>query len=353
MDSVTISTTRIGDAYPVFIIAEIGINHNGNTNLAKRMILSAKDCGANCVKFQTFRASQVVTPSAPKANYQLEVTDKNESQLEMLKKVELDYDDHLELKKYADNLDMIFLSTPYNDKDVDLLEDLNVDGYKIASGQIVETPFLEKIARKQKPIFLSTGMATLAEVDNAVQVIKSCGNQQILLLQCTTNYPSALSDANLNVIPTMKRAFKLPIGYSDHTMGNETAIAAVALGACLVEKHFTLDKSMEGPDHACSATPEDFFQLVRSVRSVEQAMGTGVKYPSDAEIRNALGMRRSITAACNIKQGDVIRESMLTFKRPATGLDPTYHPVIIGNIASRDIPKDELIALEMIHWIKK
>jgi N,N'-diacetyllegionaminate synthase len=333
-----------------YIIAEAGVNHNGNVDLALQLIREARKAGADCVKFQTFKAEAVATKKAPKAEYQLHVTDIEESQLEMLKKLELPEKSYplllAECKKNA----IDFLSTPYNEQDAVFLNELDVKAFKIASGQIVELSFLRKTASFGKPVILSTGMATLSEVAEAVDVIRNAGCPQVIVLQCTTNYPSDIKEANVLAMVTMGGALGVEIGYSDHVESNFACYAAVALGARVIEKHFTLDRKMAGPDHSASLNPEQFAELVRGVRSVEQALGSPLKHPSAAEIKNAIGMRRSIVAREDISAGSKITESMLTFKRPATGISPHRLGELLGKVAARDILADELVDLSMITW---
>lgn len=345
---IIIQGRSIGAGSPAFVIAEIGVNHNGSRDLALKMVKAAKEAGADCVKLQTFKAERVVTHKAPKAKYQLSTTPQSESQFEMLKKLELSQGDYVEIKDLALSLGVIFLSTPYSPEDADFLEDLGVPAFKIASGQIVELSFLEHVAKKQKPIILSTGMATLAEVDEAVRTIRQIGNDQLILLQCTTNYPAKLETIHLRSMGTMQSAFGLPIGFSDHTETPVSAIAAVALGASVIEKHFTLDKSMPGPDQAASADPTEFREYVRSIRDVELALGSSVKGPSPVERENAVGMRRSIVARRRIEAGEELTADLLTFKRPGTGISPARLASILGWKVLAPIDPDELISWEKI-----
>jgi N-acetylneuraminate synthase/N,N'-diacetyllegionaminate synthase len=340
--------TEIGPRYPVFIIAEAGVNHNGDIDMALRLVREAKRVGADCVKFQTFKAERVVTEEAPKSAYQLTTTSPGESQVDMLRKLELDESAYEDLMAECREEDILFLSTPYNIEDVDFLDSLGVPAFKIASGQAVEPYFLEYVARRGKPILLSTGMCNLAEVDRAVRVVRGVGNDQIVVLQCTTNYPSAIEDCNLRSIVTMRDALDVPVGYSDHTKGLIAATASVALGACIVERHFTLDKALLGPDHSSSSDPEEFGALVRQIREVEVALGSGVKYPSDIEQENAVGMRRSIVAKGRIRCGQAIMADMLTFKRPATGLKPELLHELVGRVATCDIKADQMLSWEMV-----
>jgi len=342
-DGRSIVEKEIGSGVSTFIIAEVGVNHNGDVDLALRLVAEAKKAGADCVKFQTFSAERVVTKGAPKAAYQLETTDKAESQFEMLKNVELSEIAYQEILDGCRREEILFLSTPYSVEDVDFLEKLNVPAYKIASGQVVEHFFLQYVARKGKPIILSTGMCTLGEVDAAVRAIRDAGNNDLILLQCTTNYPSPIEDANLRAMCTMSEAFGIDVGYSDHTQSSAACVAAVALGACIIEKHITLDKSLPGPDHSSSATPDEFREMVRLVRETEQALGDGVKQPSAREAKNISGMRRSLVAKRSIKAGETISLDMLACKRPALGLSPSLASEVTGHKAAVEIPKDTFI----------
>lgn len=333
---------------PTFIIAEAGVNHNGDLNTAIKLVEAARDLGADCVKFQTFKASSVITKAAPKAAYQLETTDPGESQYAMLKKLELDYDAFSTIKKACEENSIRFLSTPYNEEDADLLERLGVDMFKIASGQLVEPSFLEHVARKGKKMIISTGMATIAEAYEAVATIRNAGNDDIVVLQCTTNYPSPVEDANLRAMVAMKDALGVPIGYSDHVEENYACFAAVALGATVIEKHFTLDRNMEGPDHEASLDPDGFRELVHGIRTIESAMGSTIKRPTEREKKNITGMRRSIVFTRDLKAGETITEDLIMFKRPATGLPPRMKSDIIGSKAAKNIEADTPVTRDMI-----
>jgi len=295
------------------------------------------------VKFQTFSAERVVTKAAPKAAYQLKTTDKTESQFKMLKKLELSENAYQEILDGCRREGILFLSTPYSVEDVDFLEKLNVPAYKIASGQIVEHYFLQHVARKSKPMILSTGMCTLGDVDTAVRAIRHAGNNDLILLQCTTNYPSSVEDANLRAMCTMSSTFGVDVGYSDHTQTSVACVAAVALGACVIEKHLTLDRSLPGPDHSSSATPDEFREMVNLVREAERALGDGIKQPSINEAKNIQGMRRSLVAKRLIRAGETITEEMIACKRPATGLSPSFAGDVMGHKAVADIPADAFI----------
>lgn len=327
----------------VFIIAEAGVNHNGSLEMALQLVDKAVEIGADCVKFQTFKAEQIVTATSPKASYQLEVTDRQESQFEMLKKLELDRDAFKTIKDYCDKKGIRFLSTPYNPEDADLLNSIGVDGFKIASGQLVETPFLEYVAKFGRQMIISTGMATMDEVREAVQAIRAAGNDDIIVLQCNTDYPSKISDTNIRAMLTMRDELKVRVGYSDHVPNNYACYAAVALGAEVIEKHFTLDNHLPGPDHSSSLEPEAFRELIDGVRNIEQCLGSGVKVPSEAEKRNTFGMRRSLVARTDLKKGTVLTAADLGFKRPANGLSPKFLPKVIGRALLQDIKKDEAL----------
>lgn len=331
----------------VYVIAEAGVNHNGDPALARQLVRAAKEAGADCVKFQTFSADQLVTVNAPKADYQLKVTNPKESQRDMLKRLELNPAAYQSLLAYCRELNIDFLSTPYNEQDIIFLENLGVNAFKVASGQIVEPAFLTAVAHTGRPIFLSTGMATLAEVDEAIRVIRAAGNDRITLLQCTTNYPSRLEDANLRTITKMSAAFDVAVGYSDHTPSDTACLVSIGLGARVIEKHLTLDKAMPGPDHSSSADPAEFANLVRLIREAELTLGTGRKEPCIAELENCRGMRRSIVAARHIRAGEIFSLDMLHYKRPGTGIRPNLLPEILGCAATRNIEADELISWSM------
>ena len=345
---IQIGNKTISHSGTIFIIAEAGVNHNGDINLAKKMVREAKACGADCVKFQTFKAERIVTNISPKAAYQLKTTNPAESQLEMLEKLELSQEDYCELVRTCREEDIIFLSTPYNIEDVDFLDDLGVQAFKVASGQAVEPIFLEYMARKNKPVLLSTGMCTLAEVDEAVRTIRDNGNDKLILFQCTTNYPSAIQDTNLRAMITMRNAFDVLVGYSDHTEGLTAAIVAATLGASVIERHFTLDKSLPGPDQSSSSDPLEFTQLVRNIREAEKCLGSAVKTPSSAEVINAAAMRRSIVASQDITAGSVFSLENLTLKRPAAGLMGNQLADILGRKAATDIRAETCIDFGMV-----
>lgn len=351
--SILIGSRAVGPREPVFIIAEAGVNHNGDLELAKALIREAKQCGADCVKFQTFKTERVVIPAAPKADYQMRTTAPTESQAEMIRKLELDPDAYPVLLDICARERILFLSTPANIEDVDFLNDLAVPAFKLASFQIVEPAFLRYVAEIGKPIILSTGMATLAEVEEAVSLIRDAGNNQVILLQCTTNYPSRPQDANLRAMQTMQAALDTLVGYSDHTKTETACVAAVALGACVIEKHFTLDKTMPGPDQSSSADPDEFMRLVKLIRETEMVLGSAVKAPVEAERRNAVSMRRSIVSKVTIPAGTLISEDMLCYKRPGSGIPPAMLNNVVGCVAVQNIPADTLVLDEWLRKVKK
>jgi N-acetylneuraminate synthase/N,N'-diacetyllegionaminate synthase len=328
----------------VFIIAEAGVNHNGSLVRALHLVDKAFEIGADCVKFQTFKAEQIVTATSPKANYQLQVTDRNESQFEMLKKLELSRDSFKAIKDYCDKKGIRFLSTPYNLEDADLLDSIGVDGFKIASGQLVETHFLKYVAKFGKQMIISTGMANMEEVREAVDAIHSTGNKNLVVLQCNTDYPSNIEDTNIRAMLTMRDELKVHVGYSDHVPNNYACFAAVALGAEVIEKHFTLDKTLPGPDHSSSLEPKEFKELIDGIRNIEKSFGDGIKKPSAAEIKNTFGMRRSMVAKTDLAKGTILSAEHIGFKRPASGLSPKLFEKIIGKELLVDLKKDEALA---------
>ncbi len=325
----------------VFIIAEAGVNHNGRLDLAYQLIDVAKDAGADAVKFQTFKAENVVSRLADKAEYQKKTTGSNESQFEMIKKLEISFDDFIKLKKYCDKKEIIFLSTPFDHQSIDFLYDL-IDIYKIPSGEIINHPYLKHIAAKNKPIIMSTGMANLGEVGEAINTILSVNSKaNISLLHCTTNYPAPYEEVNLKAMQTLAVAFKLPVGYSDHTLGIEVPVAAVAMGAKIIEKHFTLDKKLSGPDHKASLEPSELKEMVKAIRNIEMALGDRIKKPNKSEIEIMKVARRSLIATRDIRVGEIIKESDIAIKRPGTGILPKFKEIVIGMKLINDIRQDE------------
>jgi len=332
----------IGEGQPCFIIAEAGVNHNGDVNMAKNLIDVAKKCGADAVKFQTFKAEELVVRGAEKAEYQKRNTRKEESQFDMLNRLELSEEAHFELKGYADKQGIIFLSTPFDKGSVDLLVGLGVSAIKVSSADITNFPLLSHIASKKLPIILSTGMSTLLEITEAILVMRGWANQ-LILLHCVSNYPTGVEDINLKVLGTLKHVFDLPVGLSDHSLGITIPVASVALGACVIEKHFTLDRNLAGVDHVASLEPKELKAMVESIRDVEKAMGDGVKRVSAEEEENKKAVRRSIVALTDIPKGMIITEEMLAIKRPGTGLEPKFLSRVIGRRAKVDIKCGELL----------
>jgi N,N'-diacetyllegionaminate synthase len=332
----------------VFIIAEAGVNHNGDLDIAKKMVDAAKSFGADAVKFQAFNAEKIVSLTASKAGYQKKFTDKDESQLEMLKKLEIGFEEHVELMKHCEKKGIKFLSSPFDLESVEMLQKLEMDIYKIPSGEITNLPYLRKIGKLKKPVILSTGMATTEEIEEALGVLIKNGTSrnQITLLQCTTAYPAPIKDINLKFIPKLRDVFKVEVGFSDHTEGIEVALAAVALGATVIEKHFTLSRDMAGPDHKASLEPDEFERLVEGVRKIELALGVAEKKISVVENANKLAARKSIVAARNISKGDIFSDENITTKRPGDGLSPMLWDQIIGLTAQQGFIADEKIKLD-------
>lgn len=332
----------------VFIIAEAGVNHNGSLETACKLIDVAAASGANAVKFQTFRAEKLVTADAPQAKYQIANTGKNEGQYEMLKKLELSPEAHFELKALADKLGIEFMSTPFDEDSADLLEKVGVKRFKLSSGDLVNYPLLVRVAKKGLPIIISSGMATIEEVEFGINSIRSAGNNQISLLHCVSNYPADEADCNLLAIKTLADKFGIPIGWSDHTNGEVTAIMAVALGASIIEKHFTLDKNMEGPDHKASLAPDELANYVSAIRRAEKAMGDGNKRIMPSEENTAAVAKRSIAAKQDIKKGEIFALENLTALRPSSGISPLRFREIIGKKAAGDIAEGSMITEDMV-----
>lgn len=326
-----------------FIIAEAGVNHNGDIEIAKKMIDAASAAGVDAVKFQTFKAEKIVSKNAPKAEYQIENTNNVETHYQMLKKLEIDKKAHLELIEYCTKKNIMFLSTPFDIESIKMLVELGVNIIKIPSGEITNFPYLREVARQKKKVILSTGMSTMQEVKEAVQILKQNGAEDITVLHCNTQYPTPMEDVNLRAMLRMKEKLDLEVGYSDHTQGIEVPIAAVAIGATVIEKHFTLDKTMEGPDHKASLEPDELIAMVKAIRNIEKALGDGKKEVTESEKDNVSIARKSIVAACKIKKGELFTERNLTTKRPGTGISPMKWKQLIGRIASRDYEEDEMI----------
>lgn len=332
---------------PILIIAEAGVNHNGDLALAKQLIDGAADAGADLVKFQTFSANRQVTRTASKADYQTKTTDKAESQHEMLRRLELDVDAHEVLIAHCAERNIGFFSTGFDIESIDLLVSLGQDYFKIPSGEITNLPYLRHIGRLRKTVILSTGMSTLGEIEAAIDVLEQAGTlrSNITVLHCTTEYPTPMTEVNLRAMQSIQSAFGVDVGYSDHTPGIEVSIAAVAMGACVIEKHFTMDCNLPGPDHKASLEPEGLTAMVAAIRNIEVALGDGIKRLTESETRNMPVMRKSLLASKAIKAGEVFSAENITAKRPGTGVSPMRWDEVVGRAASRDFAEDELIDL--------
>jgi N,N'-diacetyllegionaminate synthase len=331
----------------VFIIAEAGVNHNGSIKLAKELIDVALDSGVDAVKFQTFKADNLVTQSAQKANYQKKTLDGESSQYEMLKMLELDMNAHNILFDYCTKRKIMFLSSPFDIESIDMLNEIGMSIFKIPSGEITNLPFLRHLGNLRKEIILSTGMSNLNDIDNALNLLIQSGvdKKRITLLHATTEYPCPIDEVNILAIQTLKQYFGVNVGYSDHSEGIEIPIAAAALGATVIEKHFTLDREMKGPDHMASIEPSDLKLMVKYIRNIEKAMGDGIKRPTKSELKNMEAVRKSIVASRSIKAGELFSSMNITVKRPGTGVSPMKWDEIIGRSAKRNFSVDELIEL--------
>jgi len=329
----------------VFIIAEAGVNHNGDSNLAKKLIDVAVEAGADAVKFQTFKTENLVSKNAAKAPYQKKTTDAQESQFEMIKKLELDLETHQELFKYCNAKNIMFLSTPFDHESIQLLDELGLEIFKIPSGEITNLPYLREIGKFNKQVILSTGMSNIYEIKDALKILTASGTKKenITVLHANTMYPTPVEDVNLRAMITIGETFDVAYGYSDHTLGIEVDIAAVALGAKVIEKHFTLDRTMPGPDHKASLEPHELKAMVGAIRNIERALGNGIKEASPSEMPNMLIARKSIVAKTDIKKGDIFDENNLTVKRPGNGISPMRWDELIGTTAQKEYKEDELI----------
>lgn len=330
----------------VFIIAEAGVNHNGDKSLAFRLCDAAKAAGVDAVKFQTWKTEKIVTKSAALAEYQENnISDKGASQFEMLKQLELSYNEFVEVRDYCNQIGIQFLSTPDTEEDMDFLLGLGIPVLKIGSGEVTNIPFLRAIGERHQKVILSTGMSTLSDVEKAYNTLHESGAKEISLLHCTTNYPCPYDEVNLRAMQTLKAAFKCQVGYSDHTMGIEVPIAAVAMGAEIIEKHFTLDKNMEGPDHKASLDPCELKQMVDSIRNIEKALGDGIKRPNASEQKNAEVVLKRIIANKPIRKGDILGTDNLSLLRSSTGIPAKFWDLVAGKAANRDYKEDEPIDL--------
>ena len=326
-----------------FIIAEAGPNHNGDFDTALRLVDAAKHAGVDCVKFQTFVSEELISKRAEKAEYQKKTTGADESQYEMLKKLELSFDQFRELKKYCDETGIMFLSTPFDIPSVHFLQELDIAFWKIPSGEITNFPYLVEIAKTHKDVVMSTGMSEMEEIAAAIKVLRENGAGRISLLHCNTEYPTPFEDVNLRAMDTLRDAFGVPVGYSDHSLGISVPIAAAARGAQIIEKHFTLDKNMVGPDHKASLEPQELCDMVSAIRNIEKALGSAEKKPSASEKKNMAVARKSIVARTAIRAGEILTEQKLAVKRPGSGISPMRWNEIVGTIARKDYIEDELI----------
>ncbi len=348
MKKIRIGDKEVGDQEPTFIIAEAGSNHNRDINQAKMLIDVAIDAKADAVKFQTYSAEKLYSKKTPKPTYLEKITRKDETIWDLIKNIELPREFQAELADYCRDNDIIFLSTPFDHEAIEELDALGVLAYKIASFEIVDIPLLKHAANKRKPMLISTGMADIGDIEDALEAIYSAGNKQVALLHCNIGYPPPMDIVNLRAIQTMERAFDIPVGFSDHTMSTTIPAVAVAMGACIVEKHFTLDRSMHGPDHPFALEPNELEEMVKNIRDVEMALGSGIKQRTEAEEEMYRIGRRSIVAAQNIPTGAEITEEMLTVKRPGFGIKPKFLEIIIGRRAKVDIEEDDIITWEMV-----
>jgi len=338
---------KVIDSNSVFIIAEAGVSHNGDLDTAKKMVEVAVESGCDAVKFQTFKAEKGISKFAHKAEYQKRITGIEESQLEMVKKLELGKDAHEALSDYCKKKKIMFLSTPFDLESIDLLNELGLEIFKIPSGEITHLSYLRKIGSLKKKIIISTGMSTLKEIGMALNILEEAGTKRkdMTVLHCNTEYPTPVVDVNLRAMLSIKDTFGVKIGYSDHTLGIEASIAAVALGATVIEKHFTLDRNMNGPDHKASLEPDELKSMVKAIRNIEKALGDGVKKPSNSEFKNIAIARKSIVASRAIKKGDIFTAENITVKRPGTGISPMEWDEVISRVALRDFQEDEFIEL--------
>ena len=350
MDGVVKASVRerlLGPA-PCFVIAEAGVNHNGSPEAAEALVDAAATTGTDAVKFQTFRAELLVNPDAPKADYQIESTGSGESQYAMLKRLELGREQYGELKGRAETQGLVFLSTPFDDESADFLDALGMEAFKIGSGELTNLEFLRHVAQKGKPVILSTGMANLEEVEEALGTVTGEGNPDVVLLHCVSNYPADPAEVNLRAMETLSQEFGKPVGLSDHTMGIEVALAAVALGARVIEKHFTLDRSQKGPDHRASMEPEEMRALVAGTRKIEMALGDGCKQPTASEKGVAAVARRSLVVSVDLPAGAVLTSDVLVARRPGSGLKPSLKPRMIGRKLRSPVAAGTLLTMEML-----
>ena len=345
-DTIAVGSRTIGPGHPCFVIAEAGVNHNGSVDRALQLIDAAAEAGADAVKFQTFNASRIATKDAAQAAYQMRNLGRQQSQLEMLTQLELSDSAHETLVSHCRERGILFMSTPFDELSADLLLNLGVEIYKLPSGEMTNLPFLKYVASKRRPLIVSTGMCSLGEVEEAVSTIESIDGSEFVLLHCVSNYPADPADVNLRAMATMRAAFGRAVGYSDHTMGIEVGVAAVALGACVLEKHFTLDRSLPGPDHKASLEPTELVQLITSIRTVESALGTGIKQATAAEKETARAARKSLVTIAEIPAGTTLTPDLIAIKRPGTGLPPAMKPYILDRCTATTLPAGHILRME-------
>lgn len=348
MKGIRIGERIVGKDQPCYIIAEAGVNHNGNLRLAKKLVKAAAKAGADAVKFQTFSADSIATKTVKKAAYQKKTSDASETQYEMLKRLELSPDAFVILSEYAKKCGIEFLSSPFDQKSAELLGSIGVRAYKIPSGELTNIPLLEQVGRYKKPVILSTGMADMDEIREAIDAIRRGGTKQIILLHCVTSYPAPLESANLLMIQTLAKAFDLPVGFSDHTEGVIASTLARALGACVIEKHFTLDRDLPGPDHKASLEPAGLADLIRQIRLTESALGNGVKHIGRTEAAIRKIARKSLVAVTGIPKGTRVTRDMIDMKRPGTGIETKNLALVIGKRAGKTIKKDTILQWDML-----
>jgi N,N'-diacetyllegionaminate synthase len=345
---VRIGERIVGPGFPCLVIAEAGVNHDGSLDQALRLVEIAAKAGADIVKFQTFKSEEVISPIAPKADYQIQTTGDSESQLEMVKKLELPPEAFQVIARHCRECGIVFLSTPFDNGSADLLQGLGVVAFKVGSGELTNLPFLTYLAQKEKPLILSTGMANLAEVRTAVDCVRATGNNELVVLHCVSNYPAAPSSVNLRAMKTLEEVLLTPVGYSDHSEGLAIPVGAVALGACVIEKHFTLDRRLPGPDHRASLEPAELAAMVRGIRDVQAALGDGLKRPAPEELDTAAVARRSLVAARDLNAETILTGAMVAIRRPGTGLPPSALSQVIGRRLKQDVVAGDLFTLEML-----
>lgn len=340
---ISIGNRPIGENHPVFIIAEAGVNHNGDLQLAKKLVEVAAEAGADAVKFQTFKTENIILPQAPKSTYHVETTGNEQSWFDLLKSQELTREMHVALIEHCKKVGIMFLSTPYDEESADLLDELDVPGYKIASTDANNVPFLKYIARKKRPMILSTAMCSFDEVRESVEAIRAEGLKDLIVLHCTGNYPAKLQDSNLRAMLTLKKQLNVPVGYSDHVLDPLNCIAAIAMGAVVYEKHFTMDKNLPGPDHRASLNPAELTEMVQMIRKTEQAMGSAEKRVLPSEAENRQKLRKSVVTRVSVRQGERLTAEMLAIKRPGTGFRPADYDKLIGQVVTHDLPMNHVL----------